>query len=448
MIKEYDCIVIGGGSGGVAFANEAARFGAKVALVEAGPMGGTCVNVGCVPKKIMWLAGHQAHLINHAHEWSFNALKADCDWGGLTAKRQAYIERLNSLYQNKLTSNDIDVYHAKGQVISSHRVNAGKFELKAKQIILATGGHPFIPDLPGKEFGITSDGFFALKKRPKRVVIIGAGYIAVELAGLLNSLGSEVHLVFRHKTFLRQFDGDLVDKLMEIYQQNGIHLHPRHQPIAVDETKPGVYCVNCEDQDKISNIDAVIWATGRTANTQGLFADDIIIDFDESGNIKVDKQQRTSINSIFAVGDLTGQMALTPVAIAQGRRLARHLYNQQSFDAIDYDKIATVIFSHPPIASCGMTEAQAHAKDIPIIVYRAQFNPMTQAFAKKPIPCIVKLVVCETTEKVLGCHVLGDGADELMQGFSVAVNMGATKKDFDRTIAIHPTLAEELVTLR
>jgi glutathione reductase (NADPH) len=448
MQEEYDLIVIGGGSGGVATANEAARLGAKCALIESGRLGGTCVNLGCVPKKVMWLAAHQADSINHGHEWGFEKHTAKLNWKKLITQRQNYIARLNQLYSNKLEKNKIALFSAHGKIISNNTVLAGDKTLKAKNILIATGGKPYIPDLPGNEFGITSDGFFELQKQPKRVAIIGAGYIAVELAGLLNSLGSEVHLVFRHKHFLRQFDPDVSRTLMDAYTKAGIHLCPSHQPIGVDEIKPGVFCLNCKDQNKISDIDTVIWATGRQPNTENLLSEELETKLIKHKFIPVDDEHRTCVKNIFAVGDVTGRLALTPVAIAQGRRLARNLFAKQKFNKIDYKNIATVIFSHPPLASCGITEEDAKKDNIPAEIFCNKFKPMTQVFAENPTTCMVKLIVCKNSNKILGCHILGDGADEIMQGFSVAMRMGATKQDFDDTIAIHPTSAEELVTLR
>lgn len=448
MNYEYDLVVIGGGSGGVACANEAAKFGANCALIESSKMGGTCVNVGCVPKKLMWLAGHTADIVNHASDWGFRPHQAELNWQQLVKQRQAYIARLNKLYANKLAENNVKLYREHGKLLDQHTIQVGEQTITAKHVVIATGGKPYIPDLPGREFGIDSDGFFELQQQPKNVVIIGAGYIAVELAGLLRSLGSEVHLLFRYQQFLRQFDNEIACELMKIYENLGIHLCPRHLPIGVEEVSPGVYCVNCQDKDRIGNIDTVIWATGRQPNTDNLFTDTLHEQLVNHGFITVNDEQQTACDNIYAVGDVTGQMALTPVAIAQGRRLARKLFDRQTFNKIDYNNIATVVFSHPPMANCGITEDAAKQQGLSVTVFKSSFKPMTQAFAGDAIPCMVKLIVCKHTDKVLGCHILGDGADEIMQGFSVAIRCGATKKDFDDTIAIHPTFAEELVTLR
>ncbi len=450
MSNKYDLIVIGGGSGGIASAVRAAEHGVKVAILESQKLGGTCVNVGCVPKKVMWYGAEIASHLHLAKDYGFNTTLNDFSWSTLVEKREAYIHRLNDIYRDKLDKFNIDCFHEHGSFKDEHNILAGDKTLTGDKIIIASGAYPTVPNIQGNNFGIDSDGFFALKQQPKRVAVIGAGYIAVELAGVLNALGSDVSLVLRKQKPLRQFDPILADTLVECMTTHGIKIIPEHSPIALIKNADQSISIKCENGNTLESFDQVIWAIGRTPNTQNLNLSNAGLQVNDKGYIDTDKFQQTKISHIFALGDVTGRAQLTPVAIAAGRRLAERLYNQQHDLYLDYDNIPTVIFSHPPIGTVGLTEVEAFQKfgKENIKIYRAKFNPMISAISDKKIPTALKLITYGKNEKIIGLHVIGNGADEMLQGFAVAIKMGATKADFDNTVAIHPTSAEELVTLR
>ena len=448
MTERYDLLVIGGGSGGLAHAQRAAEYGARAAVVEKGPLGGTCVNVGCVPKKVMWYAAHHAHELNHLADYGFDVDIKGHDWGGLKARRDAYIERLNGIYENNLDKRGVTYLVGTASFIDANTVSIDGREVQADRIVIATGGRPTIPDVPGAELGITSDGFFALEERPQRVLIAGSGYIAVELAGVFNALGSEVQLVVRKDSVLRSFDTMLSEQLMDAMDREDIDLVTRVVPRAVEQTDDGIV-LHAEDGRSFGPADSLVWAIGRSPNTESLDVASAGVEQDKYGFIPTDKFQQTNVDSVFALGDVTGRAQLTPVAIAAGRRLADRLYGGMEGRHLEYDLIPTVIFSHPTIGTVGLTEDEARERyGDDVRVYTTTFTGMYYALGTNKKRSAMKLITAGDDEKVVGCHVIGEGADEMMQGFSVAVRMGATKKDFDDTVAIHPTSAEELVTMR
>lgn len=448
MTTKFDLIVIGGGSGGLAHAQRAAEYGAKSAVVEFAPLGGTCVNVGCVPKKIMWYSAHHAHMAHHARDFGFDVTLNGHDWVALKDNRDAYIARLNGIYASNLDRKDVTHIEGRAKFVDDKSVDVDGITYSADKIVIATGGYPIVPRIHGAEHGITSDGFFALPDRPQRVALVGSGYVAVELAGVFNALGSETTILVRKDGVLRSFDQMLREELHQALQQGGIALETGVVPHTLEKTAEGLRLL-AEDGRSFGNFDAVVWAVGRAPNTETLELEAAGVEHDGYGFVRTDQWQKTNVEHIFALGDVTGRAALTPVAIAAGRRLADRLYGGMQGRHLNYDLIPTVIFSHPPIATIGMTEAEARAEyGDDVKVYESRFKPMMYAFSEEKVQTAMKLVTTGSDEKIVGCHIIGDGADEMMQGFAVAIKMGATKKQFDDTVAIHPTSAEELVTMR
>ncbi len=447
MSFQYDLIAIGGGSGGVAATRRAAKHGANCAVVEADRFGGTCVNRGCVPKKIMWYAAHLAETIENAAGYGFSVTKDGFDWETLVNDREKYIRRLNDIYVNNLEKEKVAAISGFGTLVDANTVDVDGKRYTAERILLAPGGTPSVPDVPGADLGITSDGFFEMSKKPDRVAVIGAGYIAVELAGMLHSLGSEVSLLIRKEHFLREFDTLVTDTLTHAMDTAGVNIINNTSVTELSGTA-GNITVGTRDGDKLGPFDSVIWAIGREPLTQQLNLENAGVTVDERGYIPTDKWQVTNVENIFAIGDVTGREQLTPVAIAAGRRLAERLYGGMDDRHLSYDNIASVVFSHPPIGAVGLTESKAREKfGDSVKSYQAVFTPMYHAFTPHPQKTAMKLVVEGDNERVVGVHMIGDGVDEMLQGFAVALNMGATKRDFDNTVAIHPTSSEELVTL-
>ena len=448
MPNRFDLLVIGGGSGGIAHARRAAEYGATVAVIEYGPLGGTCVNVGCVPKKVMWYAASHAHHFEHAADYGFDVSVNGHDWTALKSRRDSYVHRLNGIYENNLDKSGITTITGTARFVDAHTVAVEEQHYQADRIVVATGGQPIVPDIPGAELGITSDNFFELEERPRRVLVAGSGYIAVELAGVFNGLGSETQLVVRKDSIIREFDSMLGEQLMEAMRKDGVSIDTRVIPASVEQTEDGVV-LHAEDGRTFGPVDCLLWAVGRSPNVASLELGNAGVLSDDSGFIPTDEFQQTNVENIFALGDVTGRAALTPVAIAAGRRLADRLYGGMDGRHLDYKLIPTVVFSHPPIATVGMTEDAARAEyGDAVKVYLSGFTPMYYALGDKKQRSVMKLVVAGDDERVLGCHVIGEGADEMMQGFAVALRMGATKADFDDTVAIHPSNAEELVTMR
>ncbi|RMF17938.1 MAG: glutathione-disulfide reductase [Candidatus Dadabacteria bacterium] len=445
----FDLIVIGAGSGGMAAARRAAAYGARVLVVEHGPLGGTCVNVGCVPKKVMWNAARIGSMFELAPAYGFSLDTASHDWGKLVAARQQYVRRLNDIYRRNLAVDGVELVEGTAEIVSSESVRVGARTFHAEHLLIATGGRPRIPDVPGAELGVTSDGFFAWQERPARVAIAGAGYIAVEVAGVLRALGSEVDLVIRHQTVLRHFDALLSNELMAAMERDGIRIHTDSVIERVERDGTGRR-LQCAGGHRIGPVDALIWAIGRIPNSDVPGIDRLALEIDAAGHIVVDEFQNTSVERVYAVGDVTPAPALTPVAIRNGRKLADRLFGGRPDAHNDARFVPTVIFSHPPIGAVGLSEREAidrYGADA-VHCYESRFVNMLYAPADHKPMTAMRLVTVGERREVVGLHVIGEGADEMVQGFAVAMEMGATKADFDRTIAIHPTAAEEFVTMR
>ncbi|XP_063775524.1 glutathione reductase, mitochondrial [Pseudophryne corroboree] len=458
----FDYVVIGGGSGGLASARKAAELGSRVVVVESNKLGGTCVNVGCVPKKIMWNAAIHSEYIHDHEDYGFHAPEVKFTWKVIKDKRDAYVSRLNDIYQNNLNKAQIEIIRGRATFTSDPEptleVNGQKYT--APHILIATGGKPSMPsntEVPGASLGITSDGFFELEDLPRRSVIVGAGYIAVEIAGILSALGSRAALLIRQDKVLRTFDSMISTNCTEELENAGVDVWKYAEVKSVNKTSAGLEInVQCSVPGRkptvrtIQDVDCLLWAIGRDPNTEGLNLDKLGLDLDEKGHIVVDEFQNTSRKGIYAVGDVCGRALLTPVAIAAGRRLSHRLFEGQEDSKLDYNNIPTVVFSHPPIGTVGLTEEEAvNAKGRENVkIYTTSFSPMYHAVTRRKTKCVMKLVCVDKEEKVVGLHMQGLGCDEMLQGFAVAIKMGATKKDFDNTVAIHPTSSEELVTLR
>lgn len=456
MAKHYDYIAIGGGSGGIASINRAASYGKKCAIIEAKHLGGTCVNVGCVPKKVMFYGAQVAEAINHyAPDYGFDITVNHFDYSKLVESRQAYIGRIHTSYGNVLAKNNVDVLNGFARFKDSKTVevsyaDGSTEEVTADHILIATGGRPSVPNVKGAEYGITSDGVFALNQLPQSVAIVGAGYIAVELAGVFNSLGVNTHLFVRQHAPMRNQDPLIVETLVEVLVQDGIELHTHAVPQEVVKNADGSVTLKLQDGLE-TTVETLVWAIGREPATDKINLEAAGVETNERGFIKVDKFQNTNVPNIYAVGDIIeGGIELTPVAVAAGRRLSERLFNNKPDEHLDYSLVPTVVFSHPPIGTIGLTEPKAieqyGAENVK--VYKSSFTAMYTAVTQHRQPCRMKLVCVGKEEKIVGLHGIGFGVDEMIQGFAVAIKMGATKADFDNTVAIHPTGSEEFVTMR
>lgn len=451
MAKSYDLLAIGAGSGGLSVAQRAAEYGARcaVAEVQADALGGTCVNRGCVPKKVMWFAAEIARTLDDASAYGFATAPATCDFATLRARRDEYVHGINRWYHTYLADSDIDLLAGAARLVDAHTVEVGGERYQADHVVIAAGGTPVVPELPGAELGITSDGFFGMESLPRRVAVVGAGYIAVELAGILNALGSDVTLLLRREQFLRSFDAMLRETLMEEMINSGVNVVPRSQVASIRAAADGRLELICSGGEVLAGFDRLVWAIGRQPNSATLGLEAAGLAVDERGFIPVDDFQNTDVPGVYAIGDITGRAALTPVAIAAGRRLADRLFGGRPERHLPYENIPTVVFSHPPIGTVGLTEEQARAGHGDAVkVYQSCFTPMYYAPMQSRHQACMKLVTVGARERIVGCHIIGPGADEMLQGFAVAIRMGATKADFDDTVAIHPTSAEELVTMR
>lgn len=454
MSEQYDLVVIGGGSGGIATARRAAAHGARVALVESNRLGGTCVNVGCVPKKIMWHAAEIAQTFEQAPGYGFDAVQAQLDWRTLVHRRAAYIQRLNGIYARNLDKDGVTHFEVHGELLDAGRVRAGEQILEARHVLLATGGTPRWPQIPGSALGTDSDGFFELQRQPGRVAIAGSGYIAVELAGLLQALGTQTTLLLRKDRILKNFDTMLGETLLDQMAEAGVTIRTGIEVTQLTESgsssgsassTPITVTYNNGEQ---AEFDEVIWAIGRDPHNNGIGQQQAGVALDGRGHVRVDDYQNTNIEGIYALGDCTGRVELTPVAIAAGRRLADRVFGGQTNRHLDYNNIPSVVFSHPPIGSVGLSEERAREQfDEAVRIYDSSFVNMYYGMLDHKPVSRMKLVCVGPEERIVGAHVVGDGADEMLQGFAVAVRMGATKADFDDTVAIHPTSAEEMVTM-
>ena len=446
MKKHFDLLVIGAGSGGLAAAETAAQLGKQVALIEGGSIGGTCVNNGCVPKKVMWHAASLAHDIHEAEGFGINVGAHDFDWERLIAGRDQYISNIVNYWDEYVVAQGIEVIQGFGRFVSTNSVEVNGEIYSADHIVISTGSQPMVPPVTGAELGITSDGFFELEQQPKKVAIIGGGYIGVELAGVLNSLGSDVTVLTLEDRLIENFDETLSEAIQVEMQDQGIEVICSYM---TKELFRQDKCISLRsDSGILTGFDTVIWATGRKPATTRLQLEQAGIKTSSQGYIVVDDFQQTSVSGIYAVGDVTGKVPLTPVAIAAGRKLARRLFNGEKRLKQDYSNIPSVVFSHPPISTVGMTEQQARKFGEKVTVYQSDFTPMRRSLSNSNTKTVMKLICTGDDEKVAGVHILGDSADEMMQGFAVAVKMGATKADFDSTVAIHPSSAEELVTMK
>ena len=448
-MREYDIIAIGGGSGGIATMNRAGEHGAKAAVIEEKKLGGTCVNVGCVPKKIMWYGAQIAESFHHyGADYGFTSSDVQFDFAKLRQNREAYIDRARSSYDGSFKRNGVDLIEGRAHFVDSHTVSVNGELIRAKHIVIATGAHPSIPTIPGAELGGSSDDVFAWEQLPESVAILGAGYIAVELAGVLHALGVKTDLFVRRDRPLRGFDSYIVEGLVNEMEKTGLPLHTHKVPVRLEETKQGI-TIHFEDGSS-HTASQVIWATGRRPNVDGLELEKAGVTLNERGFIQVDEYQNTVVDGIYALGDVTGEKELTPVAIKAGRTLSERLFNGKTRAKMDYTTIPTVVFSHPAIGTVGLTEVQAikeYGQDH-IKVYKSSFASMYSAVTNHRQESRFKLITAGADEKVVGLHGLGYGVDEMIQGFAVAIKMGATKADFDATVAIHPTASEEFVTMR
>lgn len=447
MNTNFDYIVIGGGSGGIATAVRAALHGAKVLVVEKNHLGGTCVNVGCVPKKVMWHAAHIVEMLKKGPAHGIQYGEVQFDWATLVANRDAYIARLRKLYQKRFADLNITCLAGEAHFVDSKTIAVGDERFSAPHITIACGGRPKRLAIPGAELGIDSDGFFALKQLPRKVAIIGSGYIGVEIAGVLQGLGAQTHVFMRKEYPLSTFDSSICERLKSIMQAQGITLHTQANVTAFQQGQQGkTVCVGAQQFD---GFEQVIFAIGRDIQTDRLRLHNTDIGLLENGAIAVDDYQNTTVSGVYAIGDAIAKSDLTPVAIAAGRQLAERLFNRKLTAHIAYQNIPSVVFSHPPIGTVGLTQAQAEAAfgEDKIKVYQTTFNPMLDALSEDKTPTTMKLIVCGENEIVVGLHMIGYFVDEMLQGFAVAMQMGATKADFDATIAIHPTSSEEVVTL-
>ena len=447
---DFDLIVIGGGSGGLAAAFRAAHYGARVAMLEPGLLGGTCVNVGCVPKKAMWLAADIAGKLAMAPTLGFDSAPAALDWNVFVAHRQRYIANIHDSYRKRLEAAGIATLPVHGQLVDAQTVACSDgVRLRAPQILIATGGRPQRPSVPGADLGLVSDDFFTFCHAPQRVAIVGGGYIAVELAGMLQALGSRVELFVRRRRLLASFDVDLTAQLAEDYRQHGLHLHFDY-PLQSVERADGERVRLRDSHGAMSEpFDALIFATGRRPNSDGIGLEQVGVALDAYGHVVVDDFQRSSVPGIHAVGDVSSKIALTPVAIAAARRLMDRLFGGKPDAKLDYADIATVVFAHPPLGMVGLTEAAARLQHGDAVrTYRAGFRPMLHALADSPQRSLFKLVCVGEEERVVGIHLLGEGSDEILQGFAVALKCGIRKRDLDDVVAIHPTSAEEVVLMR
>lgn len=442
---DFDLFVIGAGSGGVRAARMSGAYGARVAIAEAKYLGGTCVNAGCIPKKLLYYASHFAEEVEDARGYGWDATLPAFDWPTLIRNKDKEIERLNGVYQRLLKNAGVEILWGRARVVDPNAVEVGGQRFTVERILIATGGCPRVPEIEGREHVITSDEAFHLDHLPRRVVVVGGGYIAVEFAGIFNGLGAKVTQVYRGLHLLRGFDDDIRSFLAEEMRKKGIDLRPNASVCRV-ERRNGAYCVELEDGTEIE-ADCVLYATGRGANTRWLGLETVGVKLNDEGGIIVDDGFQTSVPSIYAIGDVIDRVRLTPVAIAEGMALSRMLFRGEP-PRMDYTNIPTAVFSQPNVGTVGLTEAQAREVCAKVDVYASTFRPLRYTLGHREERTLMKLVVDRTTGRVLGCHMVGPDAGEIVQGFAVAIKCGATKAQFDATVGIHPTSAEEFVTMR
>ncbi|GFR86338.1 glutathione reductase [Elysia marginata] len=449
VIKKFDYLVLGGGSGGLASARRAAEFGIKAAVIEEARWGGTCVNVGCVPKKVMFNTAMHAEFIHDHKGYGFDVELKGFDWGRIKQTRDAYIKRLNGIYETNLEKSKVEKIVGHATFTQDKCVEVAGQKYAADHIMIATGGRPFIPSIPGAEHGISSDGFFELEELPKKVVVVGAGYIAVELAGIFGALGADTSLLIRYDQVLRTFDSMISKAVTDNLEPGNVKLMKKMQISKVTKESDGTLTLET-NSGVIDKVNCLLWAIGRVPNSDTIGLDNIGVTVDSHNNIVVDEYQNTNVPGVYALGDVCGKALLTPVAIAAGRKLAHRLFDGKKDWKLDYSNIPTVVFSHPPVGTIGLTEEEAEKEygKSQLKIYSANFVPMYYSVLEHKMRCNMKLICLLPDEKVIGLHMVGQGCDEMLQGFGVAIKMGATKAQFDSCVAIHPTSSEELVTLR
>jgi len=444
---DVDLFVIGAGSGGVRASRIAAAHGAKVAVAEEYRVGGTCVIRGCVPKKMLVYGAHFAEDLADARRFGWDVPDCSFDWKRLRDNVQAEVSRISGVYEETLGNNQVEIIHERATVTGPHEVTlASGRKVSAKYILIATGATPAIPDIPGAEFGITSNEVFHLDEAPKRAVIVGAGYIANEFAGIFHEFGAHVTLVNRSNIILRGYDEQIRDRLLQISMSKGIDFKFHAAIVKVEKQPDGSLCLHLKDQDPIC-CDMLLWAIGRTPLTKGLGLENAGVELTDKGAIKVDADNKSTCDSIYAVGDVTDRIQLTPVAIREGQAFADTIFGNKPH-RVDYQFVPSAVFSHPPMAGVGLTEGQAKLKYGPIKVFTSDFRPMKNVLAGRNERALYKMIVHPETDVVLGIHMIGPDSAEILQAAAVAVRAGLTKQAFDDTVALHPTMAEELVLLR
>ncbi len=442
---DYDLFVIGAGSGGVRAARMSAGYGARVAVAEDRYLGGTCVNVGCVPKKLFVYASHFAEEFENARGFGWQTGKSSFQWQTLLDNKNQEIKRLNGIYQGLLDSTGVTLYEQRATVEDAHTVNVAGEQVSTERILVATGGWPTVPNIPGKEHIISSNEAFFIEQLPERVCVVGGGYIAVEFAGIFNGLGVDTTLVYRGPLFLRGFDNDIREHLAEEMRKKGINLQFNSNISSIDKGD-GEFQATLDSGESLTT-DLIMYATGRHPNTNDIGLEKTGVELNDKGAIIVNEHYQSSVPSILAIGDVTDRVNLTPVATAEGTVLAKALYDEQTV-SVDYENIPTCVFSQPNLGTVGLTEEQAREKYNHIDIYKSTFTPMKFALAESNEKTFMKLLVDKTTDKVVGVHMLGPDAGEIIQGIGIAIKAGATKAQFDATIGIHPTTAEEFVTMR
>ncbi len=442
---DYDLYVIGAGSGGVRCARMSASYGARVAVAEERYLGGTCVNVGCVPKKLFSYGSHYPAAFEDAAGYGWNVGESTLDWKRLIENKNREIERLNGIYRTILGNSDVTIHEARATLKDAHTVLVGGEEATADKILVATGGWPTVPDFPGKEHAITSNEAFFLEDLPERVIIVGGGYIAVEFTGILHGYGSHVTQLYRGDLFLRGFDQDLRSHLAQEMLKQGVDLRFNANIASIEKTADGLVAT-LEDGSTLE-ADVVMYATGRAPNTRNIGLEALGVEMKKDGSIVVNDQFKTSVDNIYALGDVIDRFQLTPVAIAEAMVLSANLFNGQNLST-DYADIPTAVFSHPNIGTVGLSEEQAREKYTDIDVYKSDFKPMLHTLSGRDERTLMKLIVYKASDRVVGCHMVGPDAGEIIQGMGVALKAGATKAQFDATVGIHPTAAEEFVTMR
>jgi len=447
MSFDFDLFVIGAGSGGVRAARFAAGFGAKVAVAESRYLGGTCVNVGCVPKKLLVYGAHYHEDFEQAAGFGWTLGEAKFDWPTLIANKNREIHRLNGIYRNLLVNSGVTLLEGHATLRDAHTVEVDGQRFSAKHILIATGGWPQVPGIPGKEHAITSNEAFFLESLPRRVLVVGGGYIAVEFAGIFHGLGAQTSLLYRKDLFLRGFDRSVREHLRDELTRKGLDLQFNSDIARIDKQADGTLAATLRD-GRVLEADCVFYATGRRPQLDNLGLENVAVELDERGYVKVNEAYGTSEPSIHAIGDVIGRVQLTPVALAEGMALARKLFRPEEHRPVDYKLIPTAVFSLPNIGTVGLTEDEARSAGHKVKIFESRFRPMKLTLTESQERTLMKLVVDADSDKVLGCHMVGPDAGEMLQGIAIALKAGATKRVFDETIGIHPTAAEEFVTMR